>query len=153
MLEKPTYEQWTAAFQEGSTYIGSWEEGSEIIFTGPSSESEGEGGTATADTQGEGSNSSEGSSGMYAMIAANRPYEFISIKHLGEIKNGEKSPWPATEEGQPEPLENYTFKDISAGNTVATELVVDVTIPSEWKEMFEGTWPAALTKLKEIAEK
>lgn len=27
MLEQPTYQEWTAAFQEGSAYVGSWDEG------------------------------------------------------------------------------------------------------------------------------
>ena len=32
MLDKETYEQWTAVFSAGSTYEGSWEEGAEIHF-------------------------------------------------------------------------------------------------------------------------
>lgn len=127
MLEKGTYEEWTVPFQEGSTYEGSWEEGSEIKFIGPSEDG--------------------GASGMYAVIAANRPYEFVSIKHVGELKNGEKKPWPIVdgEEG----YENYTFKDVPQG----TEVIVELTIPTEWKNMFNDMWPKALAKLKEIAER
>ena len=127
MLEKDTYQEWTVPFHEGSTYEGNWEEGSEIKFTGPSE---------------------DGSiSGMYAVIAANRLHEFISIKHLGELKNGEKNPWPVAE-GQ-EGYENYTFKDTNGG----TEVLVELTVPAEWKDMFNDMWPKALAKLKEIAEK
>jgi len=127
MLEKDTYQEWTTPFQEGSTYDGSWDEGNEIKFIGPIEK--------------------DGVSGMYAVIAANRPYEFVSIKHLGEIKNGEKNPWPVTE-GQ-EGYENYTFKDADGG----TEVLVELTVPAEWKDMFNEMWPRALTKLKEITER
>ena len=34
-----------------------------------------------------------------------------------------------------------------------TELLVDMDINDEYKEMFEGMWPNALQKLKELAEK
>jgi uncharacterized protein YndB with AHSA1/START domain len=127
MLEKGTYQEWTVPFHEGSTYDGNWDEGSEMKFTGPSE---------------------DGSvSGMYAVIAVNRPHEFLSIKHLGEIENGEKNPWPVAE-GQ-EGYENYTFKDTNGG----TEVLVELTVPTEWKDMFNDMWPNALAKLKEIAEK
>jgi hypothetical protein len=48
-------------------------------------------------------------------------------------------------------LENYTFKEKN-GNT---EVIVDLygNIPDEFNEMFEGMWPKALQKLKELAEK
>lgn len=128
MLEKNTYEEWTVSFQEGSTYEGNWEEGSEIKFTGPN-----EDGSI--------------SGGMYALIEANRPYEFVSIKHLGEIKNGERQPWPLVD-GQAG-YENYTFRDVDGG----TEVIIDLIIPTEWKDMFEGMWPQALEKIKEVAEK
>ncbi|MBP9760386.1 MAG: SRPBCC domain-containing protein [Candidatus Pacebacteria bacterium] len=126
MLKKDTYQEWTVPFHEGSTYDGNWEEGSEMKFMGPSE---------------------DGSvSGMYAVIATNRLHEFISIKHLGEFKNDEKTPWPDVE-GQ-EGYENYTFKDVDGG----TEVLVELTVPAEWKSMFEDMWPKALAKLKEIAE-
>lgn len=59
MLDKPMYEEWTAAFDPTSTYEGSWEQGASIKFL-----------------------SSTGEGGMISEIAENRPYEFISIKHL-----------------------------------------------------------------------
>jgi uncharacterized protein YndB with AHSA1/START domain len=127
MLGKETYKQWAAAFSQGSTYEGSWDEGSEIKFTSPS-----EDGSAF---------------GMYALVAANRPHEFVSIKHLGEFKGSERMPMPV-HDGQ-EVLENYTFKDVEGG----TEVVVDLTIPAEWAGMFNEMWPKALSALKALAEK
>ncbi len=127
MLEKDTYEAWTVAFHEGSTYDGSWEKGREIKFIGPSEQ-----GTVE---------------GMYALIAENRLHEFVSIKHLGDFKDGQKNPWPVVE-GQ-EGYENYTFVDTEGG----TEVCVELMVPAEWKDMFNDMWPKALAKLKEIAEK
>jgi hypothetical protein len=34
MLEDETYRQWTAVFNPGSHYIGSWEKGAKILFIG-----------------------------------------------------------------------------------------------------------------------
>jgi uncharacterized protein YndB with AHSA1/START domain len=66
MLNDPTYRDWASAFCEGTYYEGSWEQGSEMRFLAPAG------------------------GGMAAVIAESRPYEFISIKHIGSIdKNGE----------------------------------------------------------------
>ena len=45
-------------------------------------------------------------------------------------------------------LENYTF----IYKNGKTELVVDMDINEEFKEMFEGMWPKALQKLKSLCE-
>lgn len=127
MLEKDTYQEWTAPFHEGSTFEGDWSEGTEMQFLGPAE---------------------DGSiAGMYAVVVANRPHEFVSVQHLGEIKNGEKTPWPVVA-GQ-EGYENYTFKDAEGG----TEVLVELTVPAEWEDMFNDLWPKALAKLKEITER
>lgn len=126
MLEDATYRQWTSAFHEGSYYVGSWEQGSKIKFLGPNEDG----------TEG----------GMYAVIVVNRPDEFISIKHLGELNNDVEKPW-LVEKGQ-EGYENYSFKEINS----STELTIDLKIPTEFKDMFQGMWPKALEKLKAIAE-
>jgi hypothetical protein len=46
-------------------------------------------------------------------------------------------------------FENYTFKEKNG----TTEVIVEMDINDEYKEMFEGMWPKALQKLKELAEK
>lgn len=125
MLQDETYRQWTAPFQEGSYYKGSWDEGSTIQFLGPDKDG----------TEG----------GMYAIIAENRPAEFLSIKHLGEIHNGVEQPWPVESDGR----ENYTLID----KDDATELQIDLlNLPVDMKDMFDDMWPQALAKLKEIVE-
>lgn len=130
MLEDETYREWTAPFteglevMEGSYYEGDWSEGGSMRFL-------------TRDKDGN-------PSGMYSIVAENRPYEFLSLQHLGEIHKGEEKPWP-TSDGR----ENYTFIEKDGG----TELQVDLLgIPDELKGMFDESWPQALDKLKELAE-
>ncbi len=69
MLGKDTYKLWTSPFHEGSDYEGSWDQGSKIRFIAPDDDGK--------------------VSGMTSQIAENRPYEFISIEHLGEVIDGE----------------------------------------------------------------
>jgi len=59
-----TYPQWTAAFCEGSRAESDWQKGSKILFL-------------------DGNNN-----GMVSTIIENTPNEFMSFKHMGEVKNG-----------------------------------------------------------------
>ncbi len=128
MLEDVTYREWTEPFSPGSYYKGSWEKGEKIQFLGPDPEGK----------QGEG--------GMFSEIAENRPYEFVSIKHLGEIRDGVEKPYDEDKAV----YENYAFADNNGGTEVSIELT---NIPDDYKGMFEDMWPKALAKLKEIAER
>ena len=131
MFEDATYRQWTLPFNPGgSSYTGSWEQGSEIRFIGPDPET-GEMG------------------GMISRIAENRPHAFMSIEHIGMMKNGvddftsdEVKKWTPA-------FENYTFTQKDGG----TEVSVDVDVAAEYKDMFADMWPPALQKLKELSEK
>jgi L-rhamnose mutarotase len=135
MLKAETYQEWTKPFSpepnQISKYVGNWEEDSEIKFIG-------------TDESGK-----DLESGMYARIKENRLHEFISIEHVGIIKDGvvdttseEVKKWiPA--------FENYMFKDADGG----TDVLVDIDVPEEYKDFFEEAWPKALNLLKELAEK
>lgn len=131
MLEEETYRIWTDVFNpdSGSSYEGSWEEGSTIRFIGPDPET-GEKG------------------GMLARIKENRQYEFLSIEHYGIIKNGVEDTESDEVKAWVPAYENYTFRTVDGG----TEVSVDQDINDEYKEMFEEMWPKALEKLKELAE-
>lgn len=129
MLGDATYRQWTSAFGEGGYMEGSWEKGSEIRFVGTDPET-GELG------------------GMYARIHDNRPYEFVSIQHLGLIKNGQVDTTSDEVKKWAPAFENYTFTDKNG----ATELLVETDTNEEYAEMFQDVWPKALQKLKELAE-
>jgi hypothetical protein len=129
MLEDKTYRMWTEAFMEGSYYSGDWNKGSKILFLGPGADGK--------------------TSGMVSRIKENKLHEFISIEHLGEVIDGVEDTTSDRVKGWAGALENYTFKDKNG----KTELLVDMDINDEYKEMFEGMWPKALQKLKELSEK
>jgi hypothetical protein len=127
--DKSTYEYWTAAFNPTSTFEGSWKKGSKIYFIG-------------TDEHGK-------KGGMISEIAENKKAEFVSIRHYGfldgenEITSGEMvEKWAGG-------LENYSFSK-SEGQTIVT---VDIDVIDEYLDYFKSTYPNALLKLKEIAEK
>jgi uncharacterized protein YndB with AHSA1/START domain len=132
VMGKETYPVWTAAFSEGfaesSEAIGDWSQGSKMLFI-----------SATAEGQKE---------GMVSMIAENRQPEFLSINHIGFMKNG------VEDTTSPEVLkwagayENYTFTEVEGG----TKFDVELSVEDSFKEMFEEMWPKALAKLKEMCE-
>ena len=124
MLEDETYRQWTRAFTEGSHYKGSWEEGAKILFLDPDN------------------------NGMVSTIAENRPHEFISIKHIGIVKDGEEDTESDEAKKWAPAYENYTFEE----KKEKTKLSVDMDIEEEYEAMFKEIWPKALEKLKELAE-
>lgn len=124
MLDKESFMSWCSEFAEGSYYEGSWEKGEKIRFLIP------------------------GGSGMTAVIAENKPFEFISIKHLGFIKDGvEDTASPEIKAWTPA-FENYTFKE---GDGV-TQLEIDVDVAPNFEDFMENSWPKALLKLKMICE-
>lgn len=128
MLEDKTYRKWTTAFHEGSFYKGSWDKGSEIHFLGPDEEGN--------------------LAGMYSKIKENRLYDFISIEHLGMIRNGVVDTTSDEVKKWTPAFENYTFTE--KGNQ--TELKVEIQVNTNYKAMFEEMWPKALKILKDLSE-
>ncbi len=124
MLFSPGYEQWTAAFCEGSRYEGSWDAGARIRFVGPDG------------------------NGMVAEIAEHRPAEFVSIRHLGEIRDGAEDTTSEKVRAWAPALENYTFADADGGTRVEVELQ---TVP-EYLAFMQDTFPKALDRLKALCE-
>jgi uncharacterized protein YndB with AHSA1/START domain len=132
MLDDATYRDWTSFFNPGGSYYeGNWEKGSKIHFIGPDPKTGKLG-------------------GMASRIADNRLYEYISIEHLGILKEDgtEDLTSDAAKKWAPA-FENYTFKDKDGG----TELSVDLDRLEEFAEMFRDVWPKALARLKELSEK
>lgn len=127
--DKSTYEHWTSAFNPTSTYEGSWNKGSKIHFVG-------------TDEKGK-------KGGMVSEIVEHRPAEFVSIRHYGfldgdtEVTTGEQvEKWAGGHE-------NYGFRETNGITTVT----VDMDTTDEYLDYFNNTYPNALNKLKEIAEK
>jgi Activator of Hsp90 ATPase homolog 1-like protein len=129
MLGEDTYRAWTDVFMPGSHYVGSWSEGSKILFLAPGETGE--------------------MSGMVSRIIENRPYEYVSIEHLGEVHEGKED--TSSEEGKrwAGAFESYTYKEKDG----RTDVLVDTDTVEEFEEIFQESWPKALQKLKELAEK
>jgi uncharacterized protein YndB with AHSA1/START domain len=86
--------------------------------------------------------------GMVSTIAENKPHAFLSIKHLGFIKNGVEDTQSDEIKAWAPSFENYTLKEANGG----TELSVDMDTTEQYHQYFEQTWPLALQRLKEIVE-
>lgn len=125
---KSTYEQWTAFFNPTSTYEGSWEKGSKILFIG-------------VDEKGE-------KAGMVSKIADNIPHKFVSIQHYGLVKGDKEITEGPEVEKWANGFEDYHFDETNGGTTVTVELD---TIEDFLGYMNEA-YPKALNKLKEICE-
>ena len=87
--------------------------------------------------------------GMVSTIAENKPNEFMSIKHLGMVKDGVEDTTSEKTKEWAGSLENYSLREVKG----KTELTVDMDVTDEYKDYFKETWPKALDKLKELAEK
>lgn len=128
MLEDKTYRIWTEEFSPGSHYVGNWNKGSKILFLGPGNDGK--------------------IGGMVSRIKDNELFKFISIEHLGEVLEGVEDTTSDRVKDWAGALENYTFID----KNNKTEVLVDLDINEQFKEMFEGMWPKALQKLKSLCE-
>lgn len=124
LIGRESYKAWTAPFMEGSYYEGSWNKGDKIRFLGP------DGG------------------GMTSVIADNRLHEFISIKHLGEVKNGvddfdseDARKWALA-------FENYTLTKVNG----STEVGIDIDVTPDFESYMKEKWPVALDTLKSLSE-
>jgi hypothetical protein len=124
MIAQETYRVWTSEFADGSYFEGSWNKGERIRFLTP------------------------GGRGMVSVIEESRPYEFISIKHLGEIKDGVEDTESGAVRAWAPAFENYAFSSDGA----STEVKIDIQITPEFEAYMQNTWPKALAKLKDICE-
>jgi hypothetical protein len=129
ITNKSTYEQWTALFNPTSTYEGSWNKGSKILFIG-------------VDEKGE-------KGGMVSKIVENIPNQFVSIQHYGLLKADKEITEGPDVEKWANGFENYTFEE----NNEITEVTVDLDTTEDFVEYMNDTYPKALDKLKEICEK
>ncbi len=127
--QKSTYEEWTALFNPTSTYEGSWEKGSKMLFVG-------------TDEQGE-------KGGMVAEIVDNIPNRYVSIRHYGLLKAGKEITMGPEVEEWANGCENYTFKE----NGQLTEVTIDLDTVEDYVDYMNQVYPKALDQLKEICER
>ncbi len=125
---KSTYEQWTALFNPTSTFEGTWEKGSKMLFIG-------------VDEHGE-------KGGLVSEIADNIPHRFISIRHYGLVQGSTEITEGTEVEKRANGFENYTFEE----QLGTTTLTVDLDTTEEFVEYMNEHYPLALAKLKEICE-
>jgi len=124
LWEDDTYRQWTAPFTEGSHAKSDWKEGSKIHFLGPNG------------------------SGMLAIIEKKEAPSKMFFKHIGIINEGvEDTESEKVKEWAPAE-EQYFLTE----KNDRTHLRIDMDINEEYLEMFDGIWPKALEKIKELAE-
>ncbi len=83
-------------------------------------------------------------SGMQAIIEKKRPSEYISFRHEAEIKAGKVPPTPEWSGAH----ENYTLTN-SNGRTT---LKVDLDAADEHRQLFDDTFPKALTRGKALSD-
>ncbi len=130
MLTKETYEEWTKPFNPTSTFVGDWSVGSKMIFTGTNDEGKDIG-------------------GMSSRIEKNIPNEYLSIQHVGFIKDGIEDTTSDEVKKWTPAFENYILTDKDGG----TELSIELDTPDEYKAQFEEMWPNSLKLVKEWSEK
>jgi uncharacterized protein YndB with AHSA1/START domain len=128
LITEDTYREWTSVFNPSSYYIGDWKKGSKIVFLG-------------TDKDGN-------IGGMVSRIKENITDKFLSIEHLGIVKNGIEITSGSEVEGWKGSLENYTLKP----NDGRSLLAIDIDSNQEFRSYFLETWPKALEKLKSICE-
>ena len=126
---KSTYEQWTSLFNPTSTYEGSWDKGSKILFVG-------------VDEKGE-------KGGMVSRIAENIPKRFVSIQHYGLLAADKEITEGPEVEKWANGFENYSFEE----NNLTTTVTVDLDTTEDFLDYMNEAYPKALDKLKEICEK
>lgn len=125
LFEPEGYRAWTAAFCEGSHFVGSWEQGAKIRFLAPSGD------------------------GMSSEIAENRPHEVMSIRHLGMIEKGVEDTTSEKVRAWAPCYENYRLAAVPGGCTVR----VSLDTADEWEAYMRDTFPKALALLKDLCER
>jgi uncharacterized protein YndB with AHSA1/START domain len=126
LWDDKTYRDWTSAFMEGSHAESDWKEGSKILFLDPNGH------------------------GMYSTIAKMETNEFMSFKHIGFVKDGKEQPLDEETKKWSGATENYMLKEQNGTTTLAVE--VDSS-GLEWENMLKESFPKALDKVKQLAEK
>lgn len=125
LWDDQSYRQWTSVFAEGSRAETDWKEGSKILFL---------------DGKGQ---------GMVSVIESKIDNEYMSFKHIGMVADGVEDTTSDKVKECAGSHENYTLRPSNG----KTELVVDMDLSDEWKDYFQKTWPLAINKIKELAEK
>jgi len=126
LWDDATYRQWTSPFSETSYAVSDWQEGSKALFLD---------GTGA---------------GMVSRVVVHRPNEFISIQHLGFVKDGVEDTTSESVKDWAGVHENYTLTEADADEGML--LTVELELDEKHESMFDIMWPKALHILKDLAE-
>ena len=119
-----SYKSWTSAFTQGSYAVSDWNEGSKILFL------DGKG------------------SGMYSTIAKKIPNEFMSFKHIGEVKDNIELPVDEQTQSWSGSMEDYILKEKDG----STELTIEMDVVESFMDNIKKTFPVAIDNIKNLAE-
>lgn len=123
LWSETAYLLWTTPFSEGSHAETDWQKGSKAIFF-------------NKDNQ-----------GMVSVIKDNIPNKYMSIMHLGMIKNGVEDLENKQTKEWADSEENYTLD----GENGKTNLTVEIDMLEKYEHYFINTWPKALELIKKYA--
>jgi hypothetical protein len=129
LSSKSDYEAWTSSFNPTSSYEGSWNKGSKMLFVGVNDEGVKE--------------------GMVSRIVENIPNKFVSIRHYGILKGGQEITEGPDVEKWANSLENYSFEE----NDGITSVTVELDTTPDFTGYMNETYPKALERLKAHCEK
>lgn len=124
LWSKITYPLWTSPFSEGSRAETDWQKGSKALFLNPDN------------------------NGMISVISDNIPNKFMSIKHLGRVRNGVEDMESELSREWTGAFENYSLN----GENGKTDLIVEMDVVEKYAEFFENNWPKALDLVKKYTE-
>ena len=124
LLEDGYYRKWSSAFDPGSHFIGTWEEGSTIIFK------------------------AQDGNGLSSKVVEHHPEKMVMLVHQNMIIHGEESidenevnQWAGFEE-------IYSTEDLGD----KTQLTIQMDANEEDAEGFEKLWDQALQNIQSLAE-
>lgn len=129
IVDVSKYKVWTEVFTPGSYFEGSWQQGEKMKFLAKDKENLG---------------------GLTSVIAENKLFKYISIQHLGLVKNGEEDVTSEEAKKWAGCFENYTFVEKSSETT---EFIVDVDVADGYEDEIAGMWQKGLISLKNFCEK
>ena len=95
LWDDASYRDWTSVFAEGSRAVSDWQEGSRILFVGPT-----------------------GDAGMVAIIEKKTADEHMCFKHIAELRDGKEQPLPGGGVGR----ERYTLTETGGGTRLRVDL-------------------------------
>jgi len=128
LSNKSTYEEWTSLFSPTSSYEGTWDVGSKMLFT-------------SLDDKGE-------TAGMVSRILENKANICVSIQHYGMLQSGKEITEGPEVDGWSGSLENYSFEE-EEGMTIVS---MEIDTAEEYEEQMNKLYPNVLQKLKEVCE-